>query len=118
MICFSKKNVWGVKILELHQMGHENLCAFSEISSAPVCAIINDRSLKFKLEKHLKTFALLQYDESSLTGVDPAQNLTGSNGNPKNFDRRKAARKIFRPAKGVRGHAPPENFENPTSHLG
>ena len=52
------------------------------------------------------------------TEADPAQNLTGSNGNPKNFDRQKAARKFFRPARGVRGHAPPENFENPTSHLG
>ena len=51
-------------------------------------------------------------------GADPAQDLTGSNGNPKNFDRHKAARKIFRPARGVRGHASPENFENPTSHMG
>ena len=40
-----EKNVWGVKIFKLHQMGHENFCAFSEISSAPVCAIINDCSL-------------------------------------------------------------------------
>ena len=53
-----------------------------------------------------------------ITRADPAQNLTGSNGNPKNFDRRKAARKIFRPATGVRGHAPPEKFENATSHMG
>ena len=37
-----------MEILELHQMGHENLCAFSEISSAPVCAIINDHSLILK----------------------------------------------------------------------
>ena len=44
---FSKKDVWGVEFLKLHQMGHENLCAFSEISSAPVCVIINDRSLNF-----------------------------------------------------------------------
>ena len=49
MICWGakiyQKNVSGVNILELHKIGHENLCAFSEISSGPVCAIINDRSL-------------------------------------------------------------------------
>ena len=30
-----------------------------------------------------------------MSGADPAQNLTGSNRNPKNFDRHKAGRKIF-----------------------
>ena len=30
-----------------------------------------------------------------LSGEDPAHNLTGSNRNPENFDRRKTARKIF-----------------------
>ena len=35
--------VW--KFWNCIKMGHENLCAFSEISSAPVCAIINDHSL-------------------------------------------------------------------------
>ena len=39
-------------------------------------------------------------------GADPAQNLTGSNGNLKNFDRRKPARKIFRPARGSGGMLP------------
>ena len=42
---FFEKNVRGVKILEWHKIGHENFCAFSEISSVRVCAIINDRSL-------------------------------------------------------------------------
>ena len=41
----SQKNVWGVKSLELHQIEHKTLCGFSEISPAPVCAIINDLSL-------------------------------------------------------------------------
>ena len=42
----------------------------------------------------------------SYPGADPAQNLTGSNGNPKNFDRHKEARKIFRPARGSWGMLP------------
>ena len=53
-----------------------------------------------------------------LAGADPAQNLTGSNGNPKNFDHRKVARKFFMPARGVREYAPPENFENPNFSYG
>ena len=32
---------------------------------------------------------------------------------PKNLNHREAVRKNFSPARGVRGHAPPENFENP-----
>ena len=43
-------------------------------------------------------------------GADPAQNLTGSNGNPKNFDRRKAVRKFFGPARGGPGACSPGKF--------
>ena len=36
---------------------------------------------------------------------------------PKNLNHCEAVRKIFSPARGVRGHAPPENFENLTSQM-
>ena len=47
-----------MKMLELHQMGHENLRAFSnsEISSAPVYVIINGNSFMFTFQ--VKEFIL------------------------------------------------------------
>ena len=58
---------------------------------------------RVSLESKLRTSKVSGSFILSIAGADPAQNLTGSNGNPKNFDRRKVARKIFRPARGVRG---------------
>ena len=52
-------------------------------------------------------------------GADPAQNLTGSNHNHKNFDRCKPARKFFLGLlEGSGGMLPKENFENLTSQMG
>ena len=70
--------------------------------------------------KSLKGILVLFEEERSyVSGADPAQNLTGCNDNPKKILIAASQReKFFRPARGVRGHAPQENFENLTSQMG
>ena len=98
---------------------------YSILTGAPLFNVISRHGVGFYtddnkagLHYYRQTLVQRKVCTMSCTGADPAQNLTGSIGNLRNFDRCKAARKIFRPARGVRGHAPLEKFENPTSHMG
>ena len=50
--------------------------------------------ITFYLFQEIVDFRFFSW-EITRAGADPAQNLTGSNHNPKKFDRCKAARKIF-----------------------
>ena len=84
-------------------MGHENLCAFSEISSASVCAIFNERSLMDRYPKGVPTAKKLVWNKSPPYSRKKLKNLLGEH--PRVLLEPRSGEKNFLGLLGGPGHA-------------